>query len=392
MVSMKLVALASWVGASYVEGAPHPKEDSGVFTLNFEVHDTNLNGEFQKRSNVEGFEFEKYINKNQMYVTHVKVGSQKQKLGLQIDTGSSDLWVPARNLTHNSVTSLGSYDEAQSKTGKSLKKPFVIQYGDYTYGVGEYVTDTVIFGSGKPAAVLKDFEFGVVYDTNVTGNGLLGIGLESLEASIPYNATRNNLTGEYVNFPIALKNAGYISKATYSLFSNTPLGTSGTLLFGGKDLEKFEGDLVKLEHSGPFYDLDVKLQNITINDVIYNVSEPMTLDSGTTLTYLPKKPYNSVIQALGGDGSLDSIYDLPIVECVQSGNITYNFDGISIDVPIADLIMEVSKKYCVAGILEGDNILGDNFLLYAYVYYDLEDSSISLANVRYSKKTSIELS
>lgn len=378
MVSLSTILSLSGMAATIV-AAPMDIVP-GVFALEFDIHDRQVDGKFSKRS---GTYSESYRNKDQMFVAEVRIGSRKEKLSLQIDTGSSDMWVPSAG---TQGFTFGTFNAAKSKTLKTLKEQFLIQYGDYTYASGNFVEDTVLFG-GKNVATLNSFQFAYVDDTNVTVSGLLGIGLESSE-STAYNGTGIDPSLEYVNFPIAMKNAGYISSASYSLFMTSKRANSGTLLFGGKDLAKIDGELVKLNHSGPSERLSVDLKSIVVGGKSILVNEAMLLDSGTTLTYLPDAVWEDMMNVYGGTGDADD-NGLPYVDCGISGNFTFAFDGITIDIPVTDFMTKDPRHLCALAILPGEVILGDNFLQHVYAFYDLEDSSISLGNVKYSKKSNI---
>lgn len=210
-----------------------------------------------------------------------------------------------------------------------------------------------------------------------------GVGLASLEAPV-----LDQYGLGYDNFPVALQKAGFIDTVQYSLYLNSPDALSGSILFGGKDLAKIDGDLVTLPHSGDANRLDVTLGSLTLQGQEISVNTPVNLDSGTTITYLSDDVYNTFVNILGGDGS--TYQDLPIVDCQSSGSLSYNFDGITIDVPLANIVQDNGKGECVALFAGGgDNILGDTFLAYAYLVYDLENSAISLAKVKYTTDTNI---
>lgn len=379
MVALKFISTLSALAATIV--AAPTDVVPGVFALDFEIHDKQDDGQFQKRS---GAIDEKYKNEDQMYIAQVRIGSKKEKLRLQIDTGSSDMWVPSSS---TKGFNFGTFNAAKSSTFKNLSEIFEIQYGDYTYANGDYAEDTVYFGEKKNVAVLENFQFGFVDDTNVTISGLLGIGLESLEATTTFNGTQD-VGPEYVNFPVAMKNAGYISSVSYSLYMTSKKGTQGTILFGGKDLAKIDGDLVKLEHSGEVDMLSVNLQSIVVEGNTIPVKEPMLLDSGTTLTYLPPDAWDSMMKIYGGSNDTDE-NGFPYIDCSASGNLTYVFDGINIDIPVTDLIVKDKGGLCAMTVLPGDNILGDTFLQYVYAFYDLEDKSVSIGNVKYTKESNI---
>lgn len=353
------------------------KRADKVIGLDFDyvVGDVQNTTELTKRG--DGYDAE-LINKKSFYLTYLELGSDKQKVGVDIDTGSSDLWVPNSSLYGRPVAQYGTYDSLTSKTSRNTHQPFRIVYGDLSSTLGTYVTDDVTFGGVD----LKDFQFAQTFQSS-TNVGILGIGLESLEAPVIYG-----YGNQYTNLPFALKEAGYIDSVKYSLYLNSPSASTGSLLFGGKDLAKIDGELVTLPHSGEDARLDVTLNSITVSGKVIDVTAPVNLDSGTTLTYLSNSVYNAFVKALGGNGQ--KFAQLPIVDCQQTGNLTYNFDGISIDVPLADIVQPIGFNRCVAQFMGGgQNILGDTFLRYAYLVYDLETKEISMAKAKFTTKSDV---
>jgi hypothetical protein len=82
----------------------------------------------------------------------VTIGTPPQPLLLQIDTGSSDIWVLSASARFcqsspmNCETS-GTYKNTSSSTYQYENSLFFIQYGDYTYAEGDYALETFHIGS-----------------------------------------------------------------------------------------------------------------------------------------------------------------------------------------------------------------------------------------------------
>ena len=67
----------------------------------------------------------------------------------------------------------------------------------------------------------------------------LGVGLPSIEGRLP--------TTPYPNLPVALKNAGAINTAAFSLYLNGSGAQIGQLLFGGVNRAKYQGPLATFD-------------------------------------------------------------------------------------------------------------------------------------------------
>jgi len=84
----------------------------------------------------------------------VTLGTPPQEFSLQLDTGSSDLWV---NSAGNSTVKAPAFDSSASCTYTMLDVVLNDTYADGSSAIGPYGTDTLKLGG----VTLKDFEFGI---------------------------------------------------------------------------------------------------------------------------------------------------------------------------------------------------------------------------------------
>jgi hypothetical protein len=92
--------------------------------------------------------------------------------------------------------------------------------------------------------------------------GLLGLGYSSWEASAL------NLGIRYPNFVETLVNTGEIASRLYSLYLSD-IGQYGSIIFGGVDTRKYEGDLVTLNcfpRDGYVDSFELSLPNVAMVD------------------------------------------------------------------------------------------------------------------------------
>lgn len=247
-----------------------------------------------------------------LYLINITIGTPPQSFSLQIDTGSSDTWVPSRSSDvcqeYPRQCSLGYFVSTLSKTFKLVaRNAFEIRYQDNSQIAGDYFTDTVVIGDKS----ITDMQMGLARYAS-RGVGILGIGFQSGESIA---ATNPDLI--YPNLVNQLKNQKYINSLAYSLWLND-LGifsvavyeriecadvlldsNSGSILFGGVDTEKYEGDLSVLpiqidSQSGDISSFTVALSGISVSNKAgksqyskTNLAIPVILDSGTTNSYLP---------------------------------------------------------------------------------------------------------
>ncbi|EXJ62641.1 hypothetical protein A1O7_03079 [Cladophialophora yegresii CBS 114405] len=344
-------------------------------------------------------------NDQSLYYANITLGTPAQSLRLHIDTGSSDLWVNTASssfcLSSADNCEGGTYSSSQSSTYKFVNDQFNISYVDGSAAIGDYVSDTLRFGG----VTLNDFQFGIG-ETSSSQQGVLGIGYMSNEVQVQ----RANLD-PYPNLPQALLNAGHIATNAYSLWLNDLDASTGEILFGGVNTEKYEGELATLpilSESGEYYELTLALTGLTNagSDLSSSSSLPtaVLLDSGATLTYLPndivQEIYNSVQAVYQSD--VGAAY-APCALASSSATIDYTFSGVTIKVPYNELFLSAGTnnfgqpitfsngdEACLFGIApaqSGMAVLGDTFLRSAYVVYDLENNEISLAQTVFNSTT-----
>lgn len=322
------------------------------------------------------------------YSTDIYLGSNKQKLTVNVDTGSSDLWVPSKNVQcaeNRNCKQAGTFDPSTSSTYKQLDKTFTARYLDGTHSGGNYGTDSLSFNSDGSDGV-TNLQFGVA--TNSANNApILGIGFKSLEATGDANY-------KYDNLPIVLKQQGKIDKISYSVYLNAKDSKHGNVLFGGYDKAKIDGNFVLLPVNNDNR-LNVELNSVSFegNDITTSLLS-VTADTGYTYTTLLPDQLKAIGEALGGTVHLNNDnkhwYS---VDCSKfdGKSLDFNFNGITISVPFADLLNKLSNGLCDLLIRENSKIssLGDNFLRHAYLYYDLEGRTISIGKVKYTDQTDI---
>lgn len=364
--------------------------DAKFLKLNFDVSKTTNVTNFLVRPNEAGKRADiqslPLNNEKYWYSVTLEIGSNKDTVKVDIDTGSSDLWVtektatctPSQGLDSNYCKTGGTYDSSKSTTYKNLNENFRIGYVDGSSASGGYATEDITIPGGP---TIHGFQFGDVTTSDIQQGGILGVGYSTNEAE-----------GSYDNFPVLLKKQGIIDKVAYSLYLNSQSATTGSIIFGGVDNAKYSGSLI----SNPT--TSKKELAITLNSVSYdggstNFGSDAVLDSGTTYTYLTD--VSPIVKALGAQKN----GDLYIALCKQPNkSVSYNFgNNAKIQVPYSALLSDplsytdnTVSPYCQLLAGQSDiNLLGDSFLRSAYVVYDLQDNKISVAQVKYTSDSSI---
>lgn len=144
------------------------------------------------------------------------VGTPGQPFSVQLDTGSSDIWIPsvesdACQQDLQACQALGQYDSSSSSSYIDVAKgQFQIQYQDNSAVTGDYINETLAIGN----TVIKDMTMGLALQAT-RPFGIMGIGYdadESIAATSP--------TDVYPNIVAQLKDQGFISTLAYSLWLN----------------------------------------------------------------------------------------------------------------------------------------------------------------------------
>ncbi|KAK9367630.1 aspartic peptidase domain-containing protein [Lipomyces kononenkoae] len=352
-------------------------------------------------------------NYDYLYYANVSVGTPGQKLRLQIDTGSSDIWVQsAQNKfcqqSSNPCNDTGEFQPQKSSSFSPISNNFYIAYGDGSYAKGEYAHE--IFNIG--GASVKNLTLAVATDANAT-EGIMGIGYPRNEAIVSTYGS----SYQYKNLPDLLVNQGFIQSRAYSLWLNDLEASTGSILFGGVDRAKYSGNLVELpidsyrgesQPSEFFVTLDgVGYTNTdgSGNEMVSNLGEPVLLDSGTSFNYLPDGAFRAIANALS------ATYSARLGYYVQSCTITsvnasidFYFDSVTIKVPLKEILYPAitssgrqltftnGQPVCLVTVASnsdlGVSILGDTFLRSAYVVYDLDNNVISLAQTVFNETKS----
>lgn len=174
---------------------------------------------------------------------------------------------------------------------------------------------------------------------------------------------------------------------------------NGTLLFGAVDKAKYSGNLVSfpLSASGNH---NLVLDKLSFDGKdsldLFTDALPAAIEPSSPYTTMPHWLVQRVGQILSATEPTNNTFSSWIVDCgyaTRKASLVFGLSGAEILVPISDLIFEF-HGLCYLGIVgqkEGENAVsfGLNFLRNAYVVYDLEDESLSIAQAAFSKKDDV---
>jgi len=290
---------------------------------------------------------------------------------------------------------------------------FDISYVDGSHSRGDYFTDAFEIGG----ATIKNVTMGLGKNTDIP-YGLVGVGYAANEAIV---STEQSLSSQYPNLPVTMVNEGLISTNAYSLWLNDLDASTGNILFGGIDTDKYVGDLSRIdiykEGNAPVFtsfmvaltSLEAVSDSGTDTLTSRQFPIPVVLDSGTTLSYLPTDLAMQVWKEVGAVYSSDvELAVLPCNMASSKGKFTFGFAGangpkisVSMDELVLDLTNGQAPKFqsgpyagqtaCEFGIQNFSSdpfLLGDTFLRSAYVVYDLVNNQIAIAATDFNATSS----
>ncbi|KAK3057692.1 hypothetical protein LTR09_001876 [Extremus antarcticus] len=324
-----------------------------------------------------------------LYRINVSAGTPPQQQSLQLDTGSRRLWVPATgtSICASSLAdcaNLGSFDSSESSTLDTSGETDTIAYSDGSSVTGQVFSDTFRIGGQAISnqVGLLGKQGTAVYE------GVLGIGFPASAPTINHN----------------LAAQGIISSNRYSIYLNSLASTTGTIIFGGIDLSKFVAPLLRVPVIGTDQPIIALTRVATLKGLLPTIqtsadySQPIILDTGTSLTVLPTALVDSINTAMGAQyypGATNGVTIVPCSAVTQSLSINFHFGGIltgpTINVPVSQLVLQGlgslnGVEMCQFGLFGSDaangnfpTTLGDTFLRSAYVLFDLDGGKVGLA-------------
>lgn len=367
-----------------------------------------------------------------IYEVELEIGTPAQKVDVILDTGSSDLWVmaPENPRCGNTTAQISVFDyinctgitfrynDSSTWSFNDSNEAFYISYADGTSADGTYGQDTVRLGG----ITIENANLALANESD-SSECVLGIGFVANEASSSLSTESDSddqwpPPGSYANLPVQMKEQGAINRIAYSVWLNEG-NEQGSVLFGGVDHSKYEGSLARLpivdalyykdyDFGGPL-ELNIALNSITgknasggTTPIMFGATMPALIDTGTSLISLPYEVARSLAWSLNAYDFSDSSYGW-YMDCDMgsAGSFTFNFCGVEIDVPISELLIELTDssgepvvedgvQYCQLAVLPNWDytvVLGDPFMRAAYVVFDLEANEIAIAQAKTGNST-----
>ncbi|KAI0179437.1 endothiapepsin [Hypoxylon sp. FL1284] len=312
------------------------------------------------------------------YLTPVSIGTPPQKLNLDFDSGSSDLWVFSTEQPASSVNGQTQYDPDQSSTSKKVSgASWDISYGDGSSSSGTVYTDVVNVGgvSFDAQAVEAAEQVSDQFASDTNNDGLLGLAFSSINTVQP-QAQKTF----FDNISPNLDTAAWTADLKYH--------EAGTYDFGVIDDSKYTGDITytDVDSSDGYWMFDVSGVSVGSssgrgrNSSIKAAGFSGIADTGTTLAMLPTSVVTSYYRQVSG-AKLDNRQGGYTFPCTASlPDFNFEVEGSTFTIP-GEFInyAPVDDSTCFGGIQSdegiGFSIWGDVALKAAFVVFDNSEGS-----------------
>lgn len=301
------------------------------------------------------------------YFSRIGVGTPAKQFYMVLDTGSDVNWLQCQPCTDcyqqtdpvftpsssSSYTALtcespqcGSLEVSACRTGKCL---YQVSYGDGSFTVGDFVTETVSFGD---SGAVNNVALGCGHDNEglfMGSAGLLGLG----------------------GGPVSLTKQVKASSFSYCLVDRDS-SKSSTLDFNSAapGAESVFAPLVKNGKVDTFYyvgltGMSVGGKTVSIPPSLFQMDESgdggIIVDSGTAITRLQTQAYNSLrdafvkltpdLKSTSGVALFDTCYDFSSLSSVQVPTVSFQFTGgRSLALPAKNYLIPVDSAgtFCFA--------------------------------------------
>lgn len=302
------------------------------------------------------------------YTIPVSIGTPPQVLQLDLDTGSSDLWVFSSETPSSEVNGQTVYNPAKSSTSK-LQSGYTwsISYGDGSSSSGNIYADTVSVGgvSVTGQAVELAEKVSDTFTSDSSTDGLIGLGFDSLNTASPkaVNTFFDNAVSQ-LDSPLF----------TADLKHNAP----GTYDFGFINSSLYTGSITYVPvNTNPGYWTWTSSGYAIGSGSFSSSSLSGIADTGTTLLYLPLSIVKAYYAKVSGSSNSNT-YGGYVFPCSATlPTFTFGVGSARITIPANYLNygpVSTGSSTCFGGLQDssdiGINIFGDVALKSAFVVFN----------------------
>ncbi|KAK3721107.1 hypothetical protein LTR37_003397 [Vermiconidia calcicola] len=309
------------------------------------------------------------------YLAPVTIGGQK--VTLNFDTGSADLWVFSNKLPSDQQAGHAIYDPSKSSTSSTYQGgSWEIQYGDGSTASGSVAYDSVNVGGvvAKKQAVELAETISSSFLETADMDGLLGLAFSTINTVQPQQQKTffENVMDE-------------LEKPLFT--ADLEEDTSGTYEFGTIDVSKYTGEIhyAPISTGNGWWEFESQTYTVGSNEKQCVRCSPTIADTGTSLVLMDNDVvegyYNQVNGAQYDPTNYGIIYpcsaSLPDFGIAIGSSYTAVIKGS--DMTYA----EIGDGTCFGGLQTNDgagvNIIGDVFLKQYFAVFDAGNMQFGVA-------------
>ncbi|CAI5760085.1 unnamed protein product [Candida verbasci] len=307
------------------------------------------------------------------YSVEVEVGSNKDKILVAFDTGSSNAHIPDKNIICNgNCVKWGVFDANSSTTLQRFEMNVTSAYGGGSYSArraGQLVTDDFTIGDIS----LKHFPF---VDDNYAKDvfqGILGMGHSTpKERNVAWTAFEQ----------------GVISKPAYSFY----IGDSdfpGQVHLGGYDAAKLDGEFSWTSIKGS--NIGARGNYMIVNGKNITIDKRFTVDSGWDRGCIPDPAYSEFFTAFPDEQAYNQVHHRLNCTALKGKTFQYSINGRELTLPMKSLVSPgQTGEQCYTSFTNCSTPqLGAFLFRYMYVAVDFERDVIGFGQLKQSSETNL---
>jgi len=300
-------------------------------------------------------------------------GTPGQKFNVIYDTGSSNLWVPAKNCSNCGVKP--KFDASKSSTYVKNGTIFKIIYGSGPVS-GYLSQDTTTCGKTK----VKNITFAEITDVSGLGPafavghfaGILGLAFKTISV--------DNITPVFQSM-VEQK----LVDPVFSFYLTSDPAKDGELMLGGINPNHYTGDITYVPLLSVSY-WEITLDSFKVKEESVTKVKRAIVDTGTSLLAGPKAEVKQIAKLVGATPFIKGEYLIPCSQTKSGINLDIELGGKVFTLTPSDYIIP-DETLCIFGMVGLDVpaprgplwILGDPFIRKFYSVFDFGNQKIGFA-------------
>ncbi|KAL7934953.1 aspartic peptidase domain-containing protein [Trichoderma chlorosporum] len=312
------------------------------------------------------------------YVLPVKIGTPAQTVPLNLDTGSSDLWVLSTDTYPSQIQGQPLYNPGASNTSQRQNGlSWLIKYGDGSSANGIVYKDRVQIGDTffDQQSIESAIQVSDDISDDTFSSGLLGA------ASSAGNTVRPTKQKTYLE---NIKDQ--LAKPLFT--ANLKKGKPGNYNFGYINASEYTGDIqyAAINPKGPLWEISVSGYRVGSDETKYVARVWNAIaDTGTTLLLAPTDIVNAYYAQVNGS-MMNSDAGMMVVPCAAKlPDFVFGLGKYRGIIPGTYMNYgRLNRTYCYGGLQDSQGapfaVLGDIALKAQFVVFDFGNSVVGFAN------------